>query len=215
MARKRPGPWPWENTSPKELVEELLPGEQRKTYDAQVKKPERLSLNTERDLRNNIRNICQRLNDTPELARMLLVNPVLALEDAGVEMTPEVKQHIIDALRFPASLQKRRAELEVELGDELAALGVNYKLPLTQEQRAHLLFHVLKLEPHEESYEAVDKLTSKEARALSRQHPLAAKLAEYERARQGRQIFYPREVYETYKAGLKRHNWIKSVKFNV
>jgi len=146
---------------------------------------------------------------------MLLVNPVLALEDAGVEMTPEVKQHIIDALRFPPSLQKRRAELEVELGDELAALGVPYKLPLTQEQRAHLVFHVLKLEPKEGSFGAVDKLTSKETRSLSRQHPLVAKLAEYERARQGRLIFYPREVYQTYKAGLKRHNWIKSVKFNV
>jgi hypothetical protein len=214
MAKSPPDAWPWENASPEELPE-LRPTYQPKPNKTDVKKHERLSLTTERDLRNNIRNICQRLNDTPDLARMLLVNPILAFEDAGIEMTPEVKQHIIDALRFPPSLQKRRAELEKELGHELVSLGVHYKLPLTQEQRAHLLFHVLKLEPKDGKLGVVNKLTSKQARALRRQHPLVAKLAEYERARQGRLIFYPREVYETYKAGLKRHNWIKSVRFNV
>ena len=182
---------------------------------SETRRHEPLTLRTERDLRQNIRSISQRLNDMPDLARMLLVNPILALEDAGVQMSPEVKKHVMDALRFPPALVERRARLEAELRDELAAHGVEHKLPLTPEQRAHLLFDVLRLEPRGAAGRAAGGVTSKEARAYARRHPLVAKLAEYERARQGRLIFYPREVYETYKAGLKRQQWIKSVKFKV
>lgn len=178
------------------------------------KPPEPLVLNTHRDLVGNIREICLRLNENPDLARLVLVNPVLAFEDAGVQMTPEIKEHIIQAIRFPPALQEKLDQLELELHDELKALGLSYRLPLTAEQRSHVLFDVLKLERVETTAED-SGIGSREARALRKQHPLAAKLVAYERARQGRLIFYPREVYETYKSGLKRHNWIKSVKFKV
>jgi hypothetical protein len=174
-----------------------------------------LAINTHKDLLRNMRAISNRLNDSPELARMLLVNPILALEDAGVELTPEVKEHIMDSLRFPPSLVKRREELELELHDELSALGVPYRLPLSGKQRADLMFRVLKLASHETDALETTEIGSKRIRAYSRQHPLVAKLAEYERLRQGRLIFFPRKTYEAYKAGLKRQNWIKAVKFKV
>jgi hypothetical protein len=191
------------------------PKEKGRDY-TQGKPPTPLLLNTHRDLVSNIREICLRLNEMPDLARMLLVNPVLAFEDAGVQMTPEIREHIVQAIRFPPALQEKLDQLELDLHDELKALGLSYRLPLTAEQRSHVLFNVLKLEPIDTAAkDSTSGISSREARALRKQHPLAAKLVEYERARQGRLIFYPREVYETYKSGLKRHHWIKSVKFRV
>lgn len=176
---------------------------------------EPLTIETHRDLRKNMRTICEMLNENPDQARLLLANPILALEDLGVRMSADVKEHILQSLRFPPSLVERKERLEAELRDELDALGVDYRLPLTESQRADLLFRVLGLEPRKEHGEAPERITSKQARAYRRRHELAAKLADYERARQGRMIFYPREAYEKYKAGLKRHNWIKAVTFKV
>ena len=188
--------------------------------------PERLEINTERDLRANIRAINQRFNADQDLARMLLVNPILALEDAGIQLTPEMKEHVMNALRFPPNVIERRDQLELELYDELKALEVPYSVPLTEEQRADLIFGVLKLKmpeikegrrPKRSAPErsAIPGVRSKEIRLLAKQHSLVAKLVEYERMRQGRLVFYPRDVYERYKSGLKRQNWIQSVKFKV
>jgi len=192
-------------------VETKKPARQQEDY----RRSEPLAINTHRDLLTNIRPICQRLNNDPDTARMLLVNPILALEDAGIQLAPEVKQHIMDSLRFPPSLVERKEKLELELQDELTALGFPHKLPLTSEQRADLMFRVLKVKSTQAQPSAAAEIGSKEMRAYSRQHPLVAKLADYERLRQGRLIFYPRETYEAYKAGLKRQNWIKAVKFKV
>jgi len=174
-----------------------------------------LVINEHRDLLRNMRAISKRLNDNPDIARMLLVNPILALEDAGVELSREVKEHIMDSLRFPPSLVERREKLELELHDELSALGVPHRLPLSNEQRADLMFRVLKLKTQQPEAYQTTEIGSKRMRAYSDQHPLVAKLAEYERLRQGRIIFFPRETYKAYKVGLKRQNWIKAVKFKV
>lgn len=185
-------------------------------------------LETHRDLRANIRSISQRFNADPEIARLLLVNPLLAMEDVGIQLTPELKQHIMDALRFPQNVIERREQLELEIYDALKSLKVPYSLPLTEEQRADLVFGVLRLKlPEQRSArkkQAIQEegesptlpaVRSREIRRLAKLHPLVAKLVEYERLRQGRLIFYPREVYERYKAGFKNQGWIKSVKFKV
>ncbi len=186
-----------------------------------------LVLETHRDLRGSIRAISQRFNDDPDTARMLLVNPLLALEDVGVRLTPELKEHIVDALRFPPNVLERRDQLELELFDDLQALGVSYRVPLTEAQRADLILNVLKLElpiskprgqkiePQSVQGSIAPQLRSREIRRLAKKHPLLAKLVEYERLRQGRVIFFPRDVYQRYKEGLSRKNWIKSVRFKV
>ncbi|MCW5955991.1 MAG: hypothetical protein KIT61_05355 [Pyrinomonadaceae bacterium] len=203
------------------------PAKRVKSKSRRAEKPPDFKLETHRDLRANIRAISKRFNDDPESARMLLVNPLLALEDIGVQMTTELKDHIKNALRFPPNVIERRDQLELEIFDELKQLGVTYKVPLNEEQRADLIFNVLKLklpeaktnriptEEGEDKFVPLPGLRSLEIKRLAKRHPLVAKLVEYERLRQGRVIFYPRQVYESYKAGLKRQNWIKAVRFKV
>jgi hypothetical protein len=170
---------------------------------------------TERDLRSNIRAISRRLNDRPEIARLVFVNPILALEDVGVELSQEAKQHVIDALRFPPRLRERRARLERELPEELAALGVSGKLPLTAKRRAELLFTVLELEPAVEDARDPTRLDARRMTAYATRHPLVEKLARYEQAQRGAIVFQSRASYEAFKRGDKRHPWIRSIRFNV
>ncbi len=167
------------------------------------------------DLRKNMRAISTRLNDNPELARLILVNPILAFEDAGVQMTSEVKQHIMDTLRFPKRLMERKAQLETEIGDALGCLDMNVKLPLNEQQRADLVFRILKVRPLAGEPQEFERISSKRARLYRKSHPLLDKLAEYERLRQGGLVFQSRETYDKYKAGLRRHHWVKSVRFKV
>lgn len=197
------------------------------TRGKSAKKFPDLVLETHRDLRGSIRVISQRFNDDPDTARMLLVNPLLALEDVGVRLTPELKEHVVEALRFPPNVVERRDQLELELFDDLKALDVSYRVPLTEAQRADLITNVLQLELPAEKKRAGKaeqanekgtlgpRLRSREIRRLAKKHPLLAKLVEYERLRQGRVIFFPQDVYQRYKEGLSRKNWIKSVKFKV
>jgi hypothetical protein len=176
---------------------------------------EPISVNSERDMRQHMRAICQRFNDNPHLARLVLVNPILALEDVGVQLAPEIKDHIMQALRFPPRLEERKAELETDIKAELAKLKVPAELPLTPARRSQLLFQVLKLPPLSQDAGEVATLESHRTRAYSRMHPLVAKLAEYERLRQGGLVFHPRKTYEDYKAGRRRHHWVKSLRFKI
>jgi hypothetical protein len=183
---------------------------------------EPIRIETHRELRGNIRRICERFNADPGLARLLLVNPVLAFEDAGVELTPELKEHIINRLRFPPKLVERLARLEAEIREELQSLGIDAALPLSAEQRAKVLFDVLKLSPvpaasgRTSTGAAPDAPAPRlDAKAYRTQHPLAAKLAEYERARQGSLLFHTRTTYEAYKAGQRQHRWLVGIRFKV
>ena len=174
-----------------------------------------IEIKEHRELRQHIREICTRFNDNPDLARLVLVNPILALEDVGVKLSPEAKKHIMDTLRFPARLEERKEELEAELKGELKRLKFHAELPLTPDRRAELLFQVLKLEPAENDTCDLSRLDSYRTRAYSRKHPLVAKLAEYERIRQGGLIFHTRESYEAYKSGRRKHHWVKAVRFKI
>ncbi len=167
----------------------------------------------ERDLKKNIRSINKLLNDNPELARLVLINPILVLEDLGVQISAPVKQHIINRLRFPAKLVARREELGKEVEDEFTRLNIHHKLPLTSSQRATLVFDTLKVPAIPEHLNNLNKLDTDQLRAYSEQHPLLMKLAEYERFRKGGLIFFPRHVYEQYKSGVKQLHWVNAVRF--
>lgn len=186
---------------------------QAKRYDGD--RPPPIAITTERDLRRNIRAISRRFNERPEIARLVFVNPILALEDIGVELGPDVKQHVLDALRFPPRLRERRAKLERELPEELAALGVSGKLPLTARRRAQLLFDVLALEPEDEDAKDVTRLDARRLTVYAAQHAIVEKLARYEHARRGAIVFQGRATYEAFKRGDKRHPWIKTIRFDV
>ena len=167
------------------------------------------------------------MNARPDIARLVLVNPILAFEDIGVTLSPVMQRHIMHTLRFPKRLQARKERLEKELGAELASLGVKDPLPLTDDVRRELLQRVLKTDPPDET-PATDA-PADDARAdiaaaapnrldlreHARRHPLIAKLVAYDRARQGGLVFYPREVYRAYKEGRKQHRWLASFRFKV
>lgn len=172
-------------------------------------------IEVERDLRKNMRAICQLLNDNPDLARLLLVNPILVLEDLNVKLSTAVKQHIMKQLSFPPKLVAHRDRLAEDIHNELSALHVNYRLPLTSQNRAKLVFDVLKIRPSEEHKNNLPDLSSDQLQSYKSAHPLLSKIFEYERWRKGGLIFHPRREYQKYKSGEKDMSWIKAVKFKV
>lgn len=172
-----------------------------------------IRVETHRDLRRHIRTICRRFNGQPELARLLLVNPLFALEDAGVVLTPELKAHVVDRLRFPPKLVERIARLEHELRAQFIALGIEADLPLSAEARRRLPREVAGV--LEEDPDPRARRRRVRSRVFREQYPLAALLAEYDRARQGALIFHPRHVYDAYRSGERRHHWLQSIRFRV
>jgi hypothetical protein len=178
---------------------------------------EPIAIESEHDLRQNIRAICRRFNEDPALSRLLLVNPILAFEDAGVKLSPAMREHVTNALRFPPKLREKIARLEGELKQELATRGLPAELPLDERRRAELAFRVLGVQPKAEHAPraAAMALTPTELRRYGADHPLLAKVAEYERARSGAGLFMPKAVYQAYKEGQRDHRWIKAVRFKV
>ena len=172
-----------------------------------------LLVNVERDLRKHMRDISLRLNANPNLARLVLINPILVLEDLGVQISKEVKMHIMETLRFPPALVRRRDALAIELKDDLAELNVHHKLPFTIQQRAELVYKTLNIPPLPEDQTNGHSLSINQLREYKDKHPLLAKLADYERYSKGALIFYPRSIYEQYKTGEKNLHWVNAIRF--
>lgn len=170
-------------------------------------------LKVERDLKKNIRSINSLLNANPDLARLVMINPILVLEDLGVTISDPVKQHIIQSLRFPAKLVARRDELAKEVEEEFARLKIHYKLPLTTAQRAKLVFDTLKIKPLHKHSMDLEHLDPSELLKYSHKHPLIFKVTEYERFRKGGLVFFPRHIYEEYKSGVRQLHWVNAVRF--
>ena len=170
-------------------------------------------LDVERDLKKNMRSINQLLNDNPELAILTLINPLLVLEDLGVKISPAVKQHVMNSLRFPKKLVAQRDQLEKEIKDEFKKMGVKQTLPMNNQQRSKLLFETLKIKPAKTDKDHLKALSSEQLQAYSDHHPLLEKIAKYERFRKGGLVFLPRHDYEEYKSGVKKLHWVNAVKF--
>lgn len=179
-----------------------------------IKKPQeqkKIVITVERDLKKNMRSINKLLNANPDLARFVLINPILVLEDLGVKISPPVKQHIIKSLRFPKKLVEKRDQLAAEVNAEFTRLNIKHKLPLTTSQRADLIFNILKLTP-KSTHKNLKHLDSKELEHY-KNNPLVFKLSEYERFRKGGLIFFPRTIYEKYKQGEMQLHWVDAIKF--
>lgn len=74
-----------------------------------------LAVGSHRELVVRQPEIVRRLHAHPELALMLFVNPVLALRDFGIELGPEMVDHVLRSLQHPPRLRARRDELEASL----------------------------------------------------------------------------------------------------
>lgn len=104
---------------------------------------ELLEIRSHRALIAKQREIAARVNASPDLALMLLINPVLAFEQMGVKLSPEIAHHILHAIQHPAALRTRRDELETRLKE---ALGETPR-PTDDAWNSHLLFELRGLAP--------------------------------------------------------------------
>lgn len=104
---------------------------------------ERIEIRSHRALAVRQGEIAARVNASPDLALMLLINPVLAFERMGVKLSPEIAHHVLHAIQHPAALRTRRDELEARLTE---ALGEPPQ-PTDPAWNRHLLFDLRRLAP--------------------------------------------------------------------
>lgn len=169
-------------------------------------------LETHEELVANMPAILGRLNEQPELARLVLINPLLVLEDLGITLSEDLQDHIRRTLGFPPGRVRQIAELRGRLRESLAAHfpGADVKLPKTPRERANLLFDRLGL-PYEGR--RPDGVTVEQLRVFRDRHPIAADLYELGRLERGTLQYQTRGEYERHKAGAPHHSWLRSLKF--
>jgi len=106
---------------------------------------EPITLQSHRDLIRHQAEIAARIAAEPRVSVMLLINPVLGMEQVGVRMSPEIARHVLHTIQHPTVLRTRRDELEETLRK---ALGEPPR-PTDPYWNAHLLFECVKLAPLE------------------------------------------------------------------
>lgn len=78
-----------------------------------------IEINSHRELAERSQEIMARLNAEPELAAMLFINPVLAMQDVNVKLSTEIAHHVLHATQHPPETRKRRDALEEKIKKEL------------------------------------------------------------------------------------------------
>ena len=111
--------------------------------DSQESPFEPLKLTTHRELLTYQAEIFARFNQDPDAASLLLINPVLAFRDVGVEMTREIAHHVLHTIQHTPRLRRRREALEAELKE---AIG-EAPQPHDPAWVSRFLFETLELEP--------------------------------------------------------------------
>lgn len=172
---------------------------------------EPLTVNTHRDFRGHMKEIVTRLNQNPQLAKLSLVNPVYALSDLGVQLSAEMKQHVFETFHNPPAKRRRLAELEKEIQAEAGKLPGGSAISAAHQDRTELLFGTLKLERL--SADHGKPIAGARLAAYAHQHPLIQKLVEYDVVRRSGLVFHTREVYDAYKRGEVKQQWVGSVRF--
>jgi hypothetical protein len=95
----------------------------------------------EKDLRAKAPLILRRINQAERGGLLFLLNPVFALEEVGVTLSPAMKRHIRMGLRYGAEDKKRIKQLEADIG-QMAGRPIN---PAADAEVADLLFNRLAL----------------------------------------------------------------------
>jgi hypothetical protein len=104
---------------------------------------EPIRLEGHRDLIVQQSALFRRFNDHPELATLLLINPVLAFGEVGVEMSREIAHHVLHTLQHPPRQRRRRDELEASLKEKIGELP----RPEDPQWVSQFLFEKLQLTP--------------------------------------------------------------------
>jgi hypothetical protein len=77
--------------------------------------PKTIRLTRAAELETRRAEIFGRINARPDIARLMAINPVKALSDVGVEMTPSLASHALHALQMSPDQRARRRALERSL----------------------------------------------------------------------------------------------------
>jgi hypothetical protein len=171
--------------------------------------------NSHRELARNLKEIVRRFNENPDVAKRVLMNPIYALEEIGVKLNKEMRDHVRNTFNNPPAAQRRREALEAELKPELERLTGKAEIPASLQERAQLVFGTLKLKPIGADGAAPDRLDPRRLSSYAGRHPIIAKLLEYEAVRKGGLPFLPRAIYDSYRRGERRQEWVDSVTFKL
>lgn len=104
-----------------------------------------LEIKTHREMAVGQEEIFRRFNARPDLSILLLLNPVLALEQIGVLLSSEMVHHVLHSRQHTPEMRKRREELEASLTKNLGEAPQ----PDNPAWVARLLFEKLRIKPLE------------------------------------------------------------------
>jgi hypothetical protein len=104
---------------------------------------ETIKLTRHTELETRRAEIFGRINARPDIARLMAINPVKALSEVGVEMTPSVASHVLHALQMSPEQRARRVALERSLRKQLGEPPD----PLNPAWLAEAVFGKLKVKP--------------------------------------------------------------------
>jgi len=170
-----------------------------------------IRVETHHDFRGSMVEIVNRLNSTPEIAKLVLVNPIYALRDINVTLSKEMEQHIFQTFTQPPAMQQRLTELAAQIQPELDKLPGKPAIPATPQQNADLLFRSMGIAPL--PGDSPDQLARERLNAYWRRHHLIPLLIDYQRVARGGLVFFPRATYDAYKSGALKQQWLTSIRF--
>ncbi|HUP69061.1 MAG TPA: hypothetical protein VM142_04510 [Acidimicrobiales bacterium] len=81
--------------------------------------PKPLEVKTHRALVAKRRQIIAAVAGKPELLPLLAINPVLVFKEVGVDLSPEMSDHVLRSLQHPPAIRAERERLVAELREEL------------------------------------------------------------------------------------------------
>lgn len=170
-----------------------------------------IKVESHHDFRGHMKEIVNRLNSTPEIAKLVLVNPIYALRDLNVTLSKEMERHIIQTFSNPPAKQARMTELEAQMKPEFEKLTGKPDIPSTPEQTADFVFRSLGITPL--AGDPPDQLERGRLNSYWRRHPLIPLLIEYQRVSRSGLVFFPRAIYDSYKNGTLKQRWMNSIWF--
>jgi hypothetical protein len=166
---------------------------------------------THREFLKHMPEIVRRLNANPQIAKLVLINPIYALEDLAVTLAPAMADHVYQTFHAPPARQARLAELEREIRADLDKLPGQPPIPTTPAERARVVFGVLGV--RRAAGDSDEQLDHVRLRSYAHRHPLIPKLIEHDFVSRSTFVFFPRAVYDDYKTGRVRQDWVNSVRF--
>lgn len=123
-----------------------------------------IRIDSHRALIAKARQVIKRLGSDPASLRLLVLNPVLAFKQAGIELSPAIADHVLRSVQHPPAVRAEREELEARLREALGEIP----RPTSGEWLAHLLFEKLGLKPLDTRGQSPPYASSVDAAAVAR-----------------------------------------------